>query len=345
MKAVLLEEPESISMVDLPDESPARGEVLLRVDACSLCGSDLEGYHGIHPKLTFPRVMGHEVASTVVQVGAGVTGVSVGDRLAGTGRKACGKCSPCRQGDRGHCEAPLGPGFTAHGAYAESMVVIPSGLTPVPDDVTDEEAAVAQPAGIANHAVSTRAAVQEGETLLIQGCGPIGLSAMVLSKLRGARVISTDIVDYRCRKARELGADLALNPHKEDIFPAIMDLTGGQGVDKVIECVGGAQDETLPQAVKAVRAGGLIAVVGSFAEDRATLPIIDFKFNEKTVVGSQGMAEGYPPIFDLIRSGDLNLKTLITHRVALEGVVGALKLMDDKEEDVIKVVLRPNTTE
>jgi len=238
----------------------------------------------------------------------------------------------------------LSPGFTAHGAYAEYVIALASACTILPDDVTLTQAAVAQPAGIANHAVSTRANVQAGEVLLIQGCGPIGLCALMLSKLRGATVISTDIVDYRCVRAREVGADVVLDPHRDDVRQAVLDLTGGRGVDKVIECVGGAQDETIPEAVTAVKKGGLVVVVGSFAANRATLPAIDFKFNEKAVVGSQSMPEGYDPIFGLLRAGQLDLDRLISHELPLAQVEHGLKLMGAKAEQVMKVVVRPHQT-
>jgi len=343
MKAVLLSQPDQIELVDMPEEDPGPGEVKLRIEACSVCGSDLEGFHGIHPLMTFPRVMGHEVASVVEAVGEGVTSVRVGDRVAGTGRKACRSCEACRNNRPADCANLGGPGFTAHGAYAESMTVVASRLTLIPENLSFEEAAVAQPVGIANHAVSGRAQIQAGETVLIQGCGPIGLSAMMLAKLRGARVISTDIVDYRVQRARELGADVAINTNKEDIFSPIQDLTDGNGVDKVIECVGADQDETIPQAVKAVKKSGLVVVVGSFANNRATVPIIDFKFSEKSLIGSQGMPEGYEPVFKLMSAGRLDINPLITHRVPLDQAIHALDLMDRKAEDVMKVVLLPQT--
>lgn len=344
MRAVMVREPEHVELVELPDEDPKFGEVVLRVESCSVCGSDLEGLHGWHPKMTFPRVMGHEVASVVEAVGEGVASVRVGDRVAGTGRKACGSCPPCRQGRPTECQHPGQPGFTAHGAYAERMTVVAERLTPIPKGMSFDEAAVAQPVGIANHAVADRAVIEEGDTVLVQGCGPIGLSAMLLARLRGARVISTDIVDYRCRRARELGADVALNSHKEDVMGPVLDLTDGRGVDKVIECVGADQDETLPQAVEAVKAGGLVTVVGSFKDNRATIPVIDFKFSEKAIIGSQGMGDGYPPVFDLMSSGQLDVEPLITHRMTLEEAPRALQLMDDKAEEVIKVVLNPQKT-
>jgi threonine dehydrogenase-like Zn-dependent dehydrogenase len=341
MQAVMLWEPERMELVELPARAPGWGEVRLKVEACSICGSDLEGYYGMHPKMTYPRVMGHEVASTVVEVGPGVTDLSVGDRVAGTGGRACGECEACEAGRPGACLSPLSPGFTAHGGYAEFMVAIASRLTPISEGVSLVEAAVAQPAGIANHAVATRAAVKPGETVFVQGCGPIGLSAMLLSKLRGATVISTDIVDYRYELAAELGADLVLNAHRDDVKAEVMALTGGKGVDKVIECVGGDQDETLPEAVRCVKAGGLVTMVGSFAADRATLPAIDFKFNEKSVIGSQSMPEGYAPIFKLILSGELDLLPLVSHRVGLDRAEHGLALMNEKAEQVMKVVIEP----
>ncbi len=341
MKAIMLHEPERLEVIDMTLRDLHPDEVMLRVEACSICGSDLEGYHGIHPTVTMPRVMGHEVASTVAKVGAAVTTLSVGDRIAGIGSVACGVCGACRSGQPTRCSDPKSPGFSAHGAYAEYVICRAEGCTPIPDEITFTQAAVAQPAGIANHAVSTRAAIQSGEIVLVQGCGPIGLSAMMLSKLRGATVISTDIVDYRCRFAGEMGADLVLNPHQEDVQAAVLELTHGEGVDKVIECVGGDQDETIPEAVACVKRGGLVVVVGSFAANRATLPVIDFKFKEKTIAGSQSMPEGYGPIFDLVRAGKLDLDQLVTHRLPLEQLERGLQLMDAKAEQVLKVVIEP----
>ena len=341
MKAVMLSEPGNIGLIEMPEEEPGLGEVKLRIQSCSVCGSDLEGYHGQHPKMTFPRIMGHEVASIVEAVGEGVEGLKIGDRVAGTGRKACRSCPSCRAGRPAECTQLGGPGFTADGAYAEAMTVVCDDLTPIPENLSFDEAAVAQPVAIANHAVSGRARIEAGETILVQGCGPIGLATMMLARLKGARVISTDIVDYRVQKARELGADLAINSAKEDVMAPIQDLTNGEGVDKVIECVGADQDDTLPQAVEAVRESGLVVVVGSFAQNRATIPIIDFKFSEKAIIGSQGMPEGYDPVFELMAAGKLDVEPLITHRVPLDQAPHALDLMDRKAEEVVKVVLQP----
>lgn len=341
MKAYLLKDVDQLEMVDLPMRELAQDEVRLKVEACSICGSDLEGLHGIHPKVKMPVVMGHEMASTVVEVGSAVTRLKVGDRVAGSGPVSCSQCSQCKAGRRHQCESPLSPGFTGQGAYAEYFIVRETGPTPMPDAISFDEAAVAQPAGIANHAVTQRAKVAKGDLVLVQGCGPIGLSAMRHAKLAGATVVSTDIVDYRVAFAKRLGADLALNAHKDDVYAAIMDMSQGKGFDKVIECVGADQDETIPQAVQCVKPSGLVTVVGSFAQDRATLPIINFKFNEKEIIGSQGMAPGYNAIFDLVLRGMMDLKALITHTISLEELPRGFELMDTKAEDVIKVVVKP----
>ncbi len=341
MKAVMLWEPGRMELIEAPLRPLRPGEVLLKVEACSVCGSDLEGYHGQHPTMTLPRIMGHEPACTVVDVGPEVTALHVGDRVAGPISVSCGECAACRSGHAERCTTPLSPGFSAEGAYAEYVIGSTWGCTPIPDGVTFVEAAVAQPAGIANHAVATRAAIQPGEMLLIQGCGPIGLSAMLLAKLRGATVMSTDIVDYRCDRARALGADLVINAHRDDVVEAVQDWTQGRGVDKAIECVGGDQDETIAEAVTAVKRGGLVVVVGSFAANRATLPAINFKFNEKTIAGSQSMPEGYGPIFELLLSGDLDLMPLVSHRLPLAQASRALALMEAKSDQVMKVVIEP----
>lgn len=338
---MMLWEPGRIESIETPLRPLRRGEALLKVEACSICGSDLEGYHGLHPKMTLPRIMGHEVASTVAAVGPGVTALTVGDRVAGTGSVSCGECAACTGGQADQCTSPLSPGFSAHGAYAEYVIGSAPGCTPIPEGVSFVEAAVAQPAGIANHAVATRAAVEPGETLLVQGCGPIGLSAMLLAKLRGATVLSTDIVAYRCDRARALGADLVLDAHRDDVPETVRDWTHGRGVDKVIECVGGDQDETITEAVACVKDGGLVVVVGSYAVNRATLPAIDLKFNEKTITGSQSMPEGYGPIFELLLSGRLDLMALVSHRLPLAEAGHGLALMDAKAEQVMKVVLEP----
>jgi threonine dehydrogenase-like Zn-dependent dehydrogenase len=342
MKAVMLRAAEQMEVVDLPDPVPGPGEVLVRIDGCSMCGSDLEAYHGLHPKVTYPRVLGHESAGTVIAVGPGVSSPAVGARVCCAGGAGCGRCDLCRSGHPERCRDRRSPGFTADGAYAEYLAVPAASAVPLPDHVSFPEAALVQPLSISNHAVN-RTDPQPGEWLAVLGAGPIALGVMLIAKLRGARVLMTDVVDYRLAAARRLGADAVLNPRRDDPVAAARDLSCGAGFDRAVECVGGDQDETLAQAVGMVKARGLVVVVGSFGHDRATIPIVNFKFAEKELKGSQGAPEGYGPALDLVASGRVDVRPLITHRLPLERAEHGLLLMDRKAEDVLKVVLQPAT--
>lgn len=336
----MLHKPEDLEVVRLPDPHPLQGEVLLKIEACSVCGSDLEGFHGIHPKMTYPRVMGHEYAGTVLEAGPGAPGALVGKRVVSVGNVACGKCAPCSDGRPDACVQPLSPGFTAHGAYAEYLAVPAASCVTLPDELTFAEAAIAQPFSIAYHAC-VRACVTEGDTVMVQGCGPIGIGVMMHAKARGAMVFSTDIVDYRKSLAQKLGADYVFSGATDNLGDKIAEITKGHMMDKVIECVGSDQDSTLAQAVRCVKTGGLVVVVGSFARDCATIPIIDFKFSEKGIIGSQGMPEGYGPTIDLLIKKKIHAKPLITHTVLLEGVGKAFELLDAKEDDIVKALVMP----
>lgn len=345
MKAVMLHEPERMELVELPDSTPGRGQVLLRVEACSICGSDLEAYHGIHPKVTLPRVLGHEFAGTIIDVGDGVDRAILGSRVccSGGGDPPCGQCPECRAGRPQLCPNRKSPGFSAHGAYAEYIALPSGGTTPIPDHVSFPEAALIQPLSISNHAVN-RLDPQPGEWIGIIGAGPIGLGVLMIARLRGARVLMVDLVDYRLEAAKEFGADVVVNPRHGDPVALSRRVTGGKGLDRAVECVGASQDVTLRQTVEMIKEKGLVVLVGSFAQNQATLPVVDFKFGEKELKGSQGAPEGYGPVLDLVTSGRLDVKPLITHRIPLADVERGLKLMEAKAEHVLKVVIEPHQT-
>ena len=341
MKAVILHKPESLELIETPDPLPRAGEVVLRVESCSVCGSDLEGFHGIHPTMDFPRVMGHEYSGIVAELGHGVAEPAVGTRVVSVGKIACGVCLACGDGRFDACTNRLNPGFTADGAYAEYVVVPADSCHTIPEGIGFDEAAVAQPLSIAYHAAATRAQVGGGHWVLVQGCGPIGLGAMMHAKALGATVASSDPVSYRRDLASQLGADFTFDPVGGNIPERIAGMTDGAMADIVIECVGADQDDTIGEAVRSVRDGGLVCIVGSYAADRATVPIIDFKFNEKRMIGSQSMPEGYGPTFDLLLAGRINANRMITHHFPLEGVAEAIRLMDKKADGIVKAIVHP----
>ena len=344
MKAVVLQEPGRLTVERVPVPEIAPREILLEVGACAMCGSDLEAYLGIHPSVKeYPIVLGHEFAGTVVAAGPRVTRYKVGDRICHTGGRVCGTCEACQRGDYRNCPQRRGAGFAADGAYAEYVALLGDDFYshPLPDNLSMAQGALAQPFGIGYHAATARAQAREGQTIVVQGCGPIGLSAMMAAKLSGATLVSTDVLDYRLKLARRLGADHTLNVEREDAVAFTLELTGGRGVDTVIECVGGDQDGTLPQACEMLRRGGRLVVVGSFARDAATVRIIKFKFGEMEMFGSQGFPEGYGSLLELISSGRVDVRPMMTHRVGLDGVPEAMEMLREKRDGVVKVVIEP----
>ena len=344
MKAVVLAEPGRLVLEERPLPQIGPHEVLIRVGACAMCGSDLEAYLGIHPSVRrYPVVLGHEFAGTVVCKGERVRSYNVGDRICHTGSRTCGRCPACLAGDYMNCPERRGLGFAADGAYAEYVAALGDDpySHPLPDALSMAQGALAQPFGIGYHAAVTRARAAAGDFVVVQGCGPIGLSAMMAAKLCGATVLSTDKLDYRLALARRLGADATVNVACEDPIPLVRQFTGRRGADIVIECVGGDQDETIAQACQMLRRGGRIVVVGSFARDAATVPIIKFKFGEMEMLGSQGFPEGYGPVLALLSSGKVDILPLMTHRVGLEGVPAAMEMLRRKDDGVVKVVINP----
>ncbi len=344
MKAVVLQEPGRLTVEQLPVPEILPHEILLKVGACAMCGSDLEAYWGIHPSVKqYPVVLGHEFAGTVAAAGPKVTRYKVGDRICHTGGRVCGVCAACRRGDYKACPERKGAGFACDGAYAEYVALLGDDFYsyPLPDKLSMAQGALAQPFGIGYHAATGKAKALAGETVVVQGCGPIGLSAMMAAKLSGATLISTDKLDYRLELAKRLGADYTVNVTKQDAVAFTRQLTGGRGVDTVIECVGGDQDETLPQACEMLRKEGRLVVAGSFARNAATIKIITFKFGQMEMFGSQGFPRGYGPLLDLIGSGRIDVLPLMTHRVNLDQVPDAMKMLEEKRDNVVKVVIEP----
>jgi len=344
MKAVVLREPGHLTVEEVPVPEIKPHEILLKVGACAMCGSDLEAYWGIHPSVkSYPLILGHEFAGTVVAAGPQVTRYKVGDRICHTGGRVCGVCDACKSGNYRDCPERRGAGFATDGAYAEYVALLGDDFYshPLPDNLSMAQGALAQPFGIGYHAATARAKAQEGDTIVVQGCGPIGLSAMMAAKLSGATLISTDKLDYRLELAKRLGGDYTINVDKADAVAFTQELTDGVGVDTVIECVGGDQDDTLPQACEMLRRGGRLVVVGSFAKDAATIRIIKFKFGEMEMFGSQGFPEGYAPLLDLISSGKIDVLPMMTHTVSLDQVPNAMHMLEAKSDNVVKVVIEP----
>ncbi|MCC7107405.1 MAG: alcohol dehydrogenase catalytic domain-containing protein [Chloroflexi bacterium] len=341
MRAAVLRGPGRIELADLPDPMPGPGDVVLRVGANAICGSDRNALRGNHPKIHPPAVLGHEFAGTVSALGPDVESWRIGDRVCVEPLLSRGRCRYCLTGRGNVCQSFHIVGDGMDGALATYVKIPSKNLFKLPDRVSFEEGALVQPLAISYHAVRDRAEVSDGELVVVIGAGPIGLGALLAARSFGARTIVSDVLGYRLEFARKLGADRVVDGTWEDLVAVVQQENEGYGADVVVEAVGGGQEATFDLAVRAAAPGARVVVLGSFARNEAKLRIVDFKFGELDIRGSQGHPNTFRPVLDLVALGAIPARELITHRVPLEDAPEAFRLLDTRDEGVMKVIVTP----
>jgi threonine 3-dehydrogenase len=344
MKALVKTEPKpGLALLDLPDPQPGPGEVVVRIKATSLCGTDAHIYRWdpwaqsrVHP----PRIIGHEMCGEVAALGAGVTSVKVGDYVAAESHFTCGLCFQCRTGQAHVCKNSRILGIEVDGSYAEYVRLPERVLWRTSRDIPPELACVQEPLG--NAVDAALAEDLTGHTVLITGCGPTGLFAAAVARMAGAAVIiASDVSDYRLGLAKQLGADHTLNARAdspERLATAIQDLTGGEGVDAALEMSG--NPTALHQAFKAVKNGGRVTLfgipTGSVAFD---LPNeIIFKGIRVYGVTGRRLFKTWYRLSGLFKAG-LNIRPVITHTFPLTDFAKGFELIQSGQCG--KVVLFP----
>jgi threonine dehydrogenase-like Zn-dependent dehydrogenase len=341
MKVMMLRGGGALSYETVTDPAPGPGEVVVKVHACSICGSDVHAFHGKHPRLTFPRILGHEFSGEIVALGKGAKNYRVGQRVCCDIDFPCGVCGPCREGRSNICEKLRTMGFDRDGAYAEYALVPDFNLYPLPENVSYDQASAVQVLGISYHAVAHRVKPQPGEKIAVIGAGPIGLGAALVARLSGAAVTIMDILDYRLAMAQKLGISSVIDAKQGELRERALALTAGHGFDKVVECVGGLQERTVTDAVSMVKRGGQITVVGTFPENKATIPIAYIKDREIDLNFSRGNFQAFAPCLELVGSGKINPDIYISHRFPLNQAEDALKLLEARNVEAHKIVLHP----
>lgn len=344
MNAMLLTAPSKLELVEFPTPRPADDEVLLRIRACGICGSDIHGWDGSTGRRHPPLIMGHEAAGEIAAVGREVTGWKTGERVTFDSTIYCGRCTHCRAGRVNLCEARRVVGvspveYKQHGAFAEYVALPQRILHRLPEGLPFEHAAMVEPVSIAVHAVQ-RVAVAANDTVVVVGAGMIGL--LVIQALRWAgvqRVIAVDLEPRRLALALELGATEAVQSNVTNAVAEVARLTEGRGADHVFEVVGIAP--TVQLAIDLARRGGHVVLVGNLAP-KIDFPLQGVVTRELTLHGSCGSAGEYPLCIDLIARGVIKVAPMISAIVPLrEGPAWFERLSARGGSEFMKVMLQP----
>jgi 2-desacetyl-2-hydroxyethyl bacteriochlorophyllide A dehydrogenase len=347
MKAVMKVRPEpgieirEIERPKLPKNYPS-GEVIVRVEACGVCGTDIGVYDWskwIAQYMQIPRVIGHEIAGTIVEVYDDTGLWKVGDRIVSDTFLGCGKCYYCLIGKFNICANRASIGLNIDGGMAEYVAIPTINLFKLQDDISFIEGAAIEPLGVAMHGFEQSGFIA-GDRILILGCGPIGLCVLMIANRSGASkliITGVELDTLRLKKAEELGADLALKAERKGCKEIILQETNMRGADVVFVCAG--SNGVLSQALETVRPGGTIVVLGIFHKDECLDTNIVVE-RELTIRGSFRRApETWFRMLNLLEKKQLPLKNIITHTLPLNEIENAFQLL--KKGEAIKVVVIP----
>lgn len=343
MKALVMHEYKHLSYEEVPTPSPKKGEVLIRLQACSVCGSDVHGFDGSSGRRQPPIIMGHEASGIIAQLGEGVTDYQVGDRVTFDSTIYCGKCDMCKAGKVNLCNSRMVLGvscdeYNRDGCFAEYVVVPDYILYRMPDNVTFTQAAMIEPLSVAYHA-ATRTPVTSKDSVLVVGIGTIGLLTMQVVRSFGAKqIIAVDIDDSRLELARKNGATHTVNSKDPDALQQILALTeDGQGVDIAMDATG--IESTVNLCVKSVHLDGRVVLIGNLAQNM-NFPLQYVVTRQISLFGSCASAGEYPQCLDLIASGQVEVDSMISKIVPLEEGDKWMNKIFNREDGLTKLVFK-----
>ncbi len=345
MKALMLEQYENLQVVDMPAPAPAADEVVIRVAACGICGSDVHGYDGGSGRRIPPIVMGHEAAGIITAVGADVADYKPGDRVTFDSTVYCGACEYCLRGEVNLCDnrQVLGVScgdYRRNGAFAELVAVPARILYRLPNDFPFEEAAMLEAVSVALHGVRVTQ-MKGGESALVIGAGMIGLLTAQAARAAGcSHVTIADVDAARLQMAVEVGIPDTLCLSGNALVEEILKRTNGRGVDVVLEAVGRA--ETVVASIECVRRGGTVTLIGNI-QPEVPLPLQRVVTREVRLQGSCSSAGEYPDAIRLLASGAITVKPLISAVSSLDEAASWFKRLHAREAGLLKVVVKPTS--
>ncbi|NEU32032.1 zinc-binding alcohol dehydrogenase family protein [bacterium LRH843] len=336
MKAVRIPEAHKIEIIDITEPTLERStDVKVKIKRVGICGSDMHIYHGTNPLATYPRIVGHEVAGEIVEVGSAVTKVAVGDHVVIEPITYCGECYACKSGRPNVCKEVSVFGVHEDGGMREFAILEERQVHKVNTDIDWNEAVMAEPYTIGAQA-TWRGNVQIGQTVFIQGAGPIGITVLKMAKLRGATVIISDFTNERLVFAKENGADYTINPSEVDVEAKINEITNDEGANVVIDAVGLPQ--TFELSVNVASAAGNVVLLGFNADPSSIAQMLITK-KELTITGSRLQTNQFGKVVELINEKKLVHNGLITHTFPLSKVKEAFEFVEKNPQLVRKAVI------
>ncbi len=336
MKAVQIASPEQLKIVDV--EKPVidnRNNVLIRMTAAGICGSDVGIYHGTNAAATYPRIIGHEMVGRVAEIGASVTGLKVGDRVIVNQVTSCGECYPCRMGRVNVCDHLAVRGVHIDGGYQEYIAVPEADCYLLPDSLSDEDAVMIEPTTIAIQSC-TRAQLEKDDMLLILGAGALGSTILKIARQMCDHIIVADILDNKLEAAKENGAKYTIHVLKEDLEEKVREYTNGRGATVSIDASG--TSDSLMKLLRATGNAGRVMVMGF---STAPIEINQFLITSKEldVRGSRLQNKRFGDAIRLIQEGKLDLKGSVSHTFPLTKAQEAFDFVDSRDPSIRKIVL------
>ena len=332
-------EPLKVEAIPIPELSSS--EVLVRVRACGICGSDIHiVYEGVTPTAYSPITLGHEPSGVIAALGDEVKDWRTGERVAINPFLSCGKCINCLSGNSQICLARRVIGIHTEGGLAEFLKIPAQNLVHLPENIPFDQGGISVDAvATPFHAITNRGALNVGEKVAVFGCGGLGIHGVQIAKICGASVvIAIDTIDSALERAKKVGADKLINPRREKPVEKIKEMTEGVGVDLAVEFIG--LKETIEQAIGCVRTGGRVVVVGLGPDVISLPPPASFVRSELSFLGSYGSSTSeIQSVINLVATGKLNLWGSITERFSLEEVNRGLDHLHQKIGNPIRIVI------
>lgn len=339
MKALVIDSPGSTSVIETDTPVSADDQVLLQVKCVGFCGSDLNTFRGLNPLVSYPRIPGHEVAATILQIGDKVqSDLCVGQDVLVIPYTSCGQCTSCRSGRTNCCKYNQTMGVQRDGAMAEFIVASPQKILTAPE-LSLAELALVEPLTIGFHAVD-RGRVKRDDTVVVLGCGAIGLGAIAGAAVRGARVIAVDIDDAKLALAGKCGATFGIHSGRENLHDQLIEFTDGEGPNVIVEAIGLPQ--TFQAAIAEVCFAGRVVYIG-YAKAPVEYETKYFVMKELDILGSRNATQqDFLDVIQLLKSGGFPSLEMISHTTDLAGAGGLLRAWGEQPQAFTKIQVMLN---